>query len=153
MTERASTSTPPIVCDMTDAPDTPTERLAEYERLFTEALIGRERTHDGIRFRFRADPGVEAWVRDLGVREKACCAFFSFAVSVHGGEVWWDGSVVDDDVARQILDELYRLPDTVADGGPALFDRFSEQGLHVMINGGGAPRPATAAELGQGTGD
>jgi hypothetical protein len=153
MTDQTSTPTPPIVCDMTDAPDTTTERLAEYERLFTEALIGRERTHDGIRFRFRADPGLEDWVRDLAARDKACCAFISFAVTVHDDEVWWDRSVVDDDVARQILDELYRLPDTVTDGGPALLDRFSEQGLHVMINDGGALRPATTAELGLSTGD
>ena len=61
---------------MTDAPDTAIERLAEYEGLYTEALIGRERTDDGIRFRFRARPGLEEWVRDLAAREKACCAFF-----------------------------------------------------------------------------
>jgi hypothetical protein len=133
---------------MTDAPDTAAERLAEYERLFTESLIGRERAHGGIRFRFRAGRGLEEWVRDLAAREKACCAFFSFVVSVHDDEVWWDASVVDDPVARQILDEFYRLPDTVTDGGTALFGRFSEQGLRVMINDGGALRRATTAELG-----
>jgi hypothetical protein len=151
MPDKASSPTPPIVCDMTDAPDTTTERLAEYQRLYTEALIGRERTDDGIRFRFRDRPGLEDWVRDLAAREKACCAFFSFTVTVHGDEVWWDSSVVDDDIARQILDEMYRLPDTITDGGPALFDRFSEQGLKVMINDGGALRPATTAELGLST--
>jgi hypothetical protein len=148
MTDQTSTSHLPIVCDMTDAPDTATERLAEYERLYTEALIGRERTADGIRFRFRARPGLEEWVRDLAAREKACCAFVSFTITVHGDEVWWNSSVVDDDLARQVLDEMYHLPDTITDGGPALFDRFSEQGLQVMINDGGTLRPATTAELG-----
>jgi hypothetical protein len=138
----------PIICDMTDAPDTATERLAEYERLFTTALTGRERTADGIRFRFRADPGLEDWVRDLAAREKACCGFFTFDVTVHGGEVWLDASVVDDDLARQILDEYYRLPDTVTDGAAALFDRFMQQGLQVMIRDQGLLRPATAAEHG-----
>jgi hypothetical protein len=54
----------PIACDMTDAPDTAEERMAEYGRLFARSLTGRERTAGGIRFRFRAEDGVEAWVRD-----------------------------------------------------------------------------------------
>lgn len=148
MTDRTSAPNPPIVCDMTDAPDTTAERLAEYERLYTEALIGRERTDDGIRFRFRALPGLEERVRDLAAREKACCAFFSFAITVHGDEVWWDATVVDDDLARQILDEMYNLPDTITDGATALFDRFSQQGLQVMVNDSGTLRAATTAELG-----
>jgi hypothetical protein len=37
------TTTTPIVCDMTNASDTGPERLAEYQQLFTRALIGRER--------------------------------------------------------------------------------------------------------------
>jgi hypothetical protein len=121
----------PIVCDMTDAPDTDAERLAEYQRLFAQALVGRERTPDGTRFRFRAEPGVEAWVRDLAAREKACCAFFTFSVTSLDGEVLWDASVVDDEVARAILDELYALPDTASEGVDALEDRLTRRGLHV----------------------
>ena len=113
------TTNPPIVCDMTNAPDTPAERIAEYGRLFRVALVGRERTGDGIRFWFRAEHGVEEWIRDLARREQACCAFFTFAVSAHGGEVWWDATVVDDEVARQVLEEFFRLPDTAASGPPA----------------------------------
>jgi hypothetical protein len=142
----------PIVCDMTDAPDTAAERLAEYERLFTTALAARERIGKGIRFRFRAEPGLEDWVRDLAAREKACCAFFTFDIAAHGDEVWMDASVVDDDLARQILDEYYRLPESVAEGAAALFERFSAQGLEVMVRDGGVSRPATAAEHGW-TGD
>jgi hypothetical protein len=123
--------------------------LVEYERLFRGALVGRERTDEGIRFRFRAETGLEDWVRDLAAREKACCAFFTFDIASHGDEVWLDASVVDDDLARQILDELYRLPDSVADGAAALFERFGEQGLRVMIRDeDGVLRPATPAELG-----
>jgi hypothetical protein len=110
------TTNPPIACDMTNAPDTPAQRIAEYDRLWREALVGRERTEDGIRFRLRADAGIEAWVTDLARREQDCCSFFSFRVSVHGEELWWEATVVDDDVARQILDEFYRLPDTAALG-------------------------------------
>jgi hypothetical protein len=67
---------------------------------------------------------------------------------VHGDEVWWDASVVDDDLARQILDEYYRLPDTIASGAAALFDRFTQQGLQVMIRDQGVLRPATPPEHG-----
>ena len=50
-----SASSTPIVCDMTDASDTAEERMAEYGRLFAQALTGRERTDQGVRLRFRAD--------------------------------------------------------------------------------------------------
>jgi hypothetical protein len=99
---------------MTDAPDTPAERMAEYEKLFASALIGRERTESGVRFRFGIEEGLEEWIRDLAAREKACCAFFTFTVTRAGDELWWHASVPDDEVARQILDELYRLSDAVS---------------------------------------
>jgi hypothetical protein len=85
--------------------------MAEYRRLFGEHLTGRSRTAAGIRFRFRAGPGVEGWVRDLARREKACCAFFDFSVTADGQEVRWDASVADDEAARQALADFYRLPD------------------------------------------
>src|SRR4051812_30758971 len=103
---------PAIVCDMTGAADTTDERLAEYGRLFATALAGRERTGGGIRFRFRADPGVEDWVRDLAAREQACCAFFTFTISADEHEVRWDASVPDEDAARRILELFFLLPDS-----------------------------------------
>jgi hypothetical protein len=105
---------PPIACDMSSAPDTLAERLEEYRRLFAGFLVGREQSAAGIRFRFRGDPGVEAWVRDLAAREKACCAFFNIAVAATGDEVRWDMSVIDDDMARLILADFYRLPEALA---------------------------------------
>jgi hypothetical protein len=124
-----------IACDMTGAPDTPGERMAEYGRLFAAALLGRERTAAGIRFRLRADDGVAAWVRDLAAREKACCPFFDFAVSTVDGEVRWDATVVDDDTARAVLDEFYRLPETSADGVEGLSARLSTRGFEMTGNG------------------
>jgi hypothetical protein len=119
----------PIVCDMTDAPDTDADRMAEYRRLFAAALAGRERTEQGIRFRFRAEEGVEVWVRDLAAREKACCGFFAFDVTRSGAEVWWDAAVIDDENARLILEEFYSLPDTVAEGSEGWEDRLAAKGL------------------------
>jgi hypothetical protein len=129
--------TPVIACDMTGAADTPQERMAEYGRLFGAALVGRERTTDGIRFRLRADTGVEAWVRDLAAREKACCPFFDFAVSAEGGEVRWDATVLDDDTARAVLDEFYRLPETAVDGVEGLSDRLATLGFAVTADEAG----------------
>ena len=103
--------TPPIVCDMSGAPDTLAERLAEYRDLFADALVGRERIdEDAIQFRFRARPGLLDRVNDLAAREKACCAFFDFVISEHGDEIWWDARVPDDPIAHEILDAFYMLP-------------------------------------------
>lgn len=103
----------PVACTLTGVPGAFAERMAEYRRLFQEYLTGRSRTGPGIRFRFRAEPGVEDWVRDLALREKACCGFFDFTVSTDGQEVRWDAAVPGDEAARQALDEFYRLPDTL----------------------------------------
>jgi hypothetical protein len=139
-------TTTPIVCDMSSAPDTGPERLMEYQRLFTQALIGRERTAEGIRFRLRADDGIEAWVRDLAAREKACCAFFDYTITTDGVEVRWDATVIDDDIARAILDEFYELPDTVAEGVEGLENRLIERGLQITANHAG-----TVTEVGHAT--
>ena len=99
------------------APVPPAERAAEYRRLLTGYLTGREWRGAEVRFRFRADPGIEEWVRDLARREQECCAFFSITVAATSDEIWWDMSVIDDDMARQVLTDFYLLPDTYADGG------------------------------------
>ena len=103
MTERA-----PIACTL----DTTglAARLAEFAQLFRGALVGRDTTPDGIRFRFASEPGVEQEIRDLARREQTCCSFFRFDIAVHGDEVWWDATV-DDPKARPLLDDLLALPD------------------------------------------
>lgn len=135
----------PIVCDMTTATDTDEERLAEYRRLFTQSLTGREKTGEGIRFRFRADPGVEEWVRDLAAREKACCAFYSFTVTVAGDEVLWDCTVPDNDIARAVLEEFYTLPDTLDEGLDGITKRLAQHGLVVISEAAGAVRTVQPA--------
>jgi hypothetical protein len=137
----------PIVCDMTNAVDTTDERLDDYRRLFGHDLIGRERTNAGIQFRFGARDGLAAEIRDLAAREKACCAFFDFDIREYGDEITWDASVVDDPIARQILDEYYALPDTLNESTADLFDRFAQQGLEIVIDDNGTKRPATDADL------
>ncbi|MGW4058576.1 hypothetical protein ACWEGE_09850 [Amycolatopsis sp. NPDC004747] len=142
MTPAAST---PIVCDMTTAPDTDEQRLAEYRRLFAQALAGRERTAEGIRFRFRAAPGVESWVRDLAAREKACCAFYAYTVTVEGDQVLWDCAVPDNDIARAVLDQFYALPDTLDENIDGIRERLGRQGLVVVSDATGTVRTVQPA--------
>jgi hypothetical protein len=71
-----------------------------YRRLFADALVGRDRTVAGIRFRFRADDGIGARVRHLAHLEEQCCSFFTLTITVTGGEVLWDSTVIDDDTGR-----------------------------------------------------
>lgn len=132
----------PIVCDMTTAPDTAQQRLDEYQELFARALVGREKTGQGIRFRFRAEPGVRAQVEDLAAREKACCAFFAFEVSLEGDEVVWDCAVSDNDDARALLEEFYQLPDTAVKGPDELLDRMGGKGLTFVGDPTGVQRLA-----------
>jgi hypothetical protein len=101
----------PVACTLTGTPGAFAERMAEYRRLFGQYLAERTRTAQGIRFRFRAEPGVGDWVRDLARREQECCGFFRFTVTADDQEIWWDAAVGDDGPARQALDEFYRLPD------------------------------------------
>ena len=131
---------PPIVCDMTGAPDSAAERIAAYAALFRTSLVRRERDGDTVRFVFRAAPGVEEWVRELAAREGACCAFFTFSVAACADEVWWDASVPDDDLAHRILEEWARLPDTALSGADAVEAGFVGSGLRIVGDDRG-PRP------------
>ena len=89
-------------------------RMGEFGTLFRDALVGRERTTRGIRFRFANRDGVEARVRDLAARELECCSFFAFAIAVNADEVWWDASV-DDPASQPVLDDFLALPERLAD--------------------------------------
>lgn len=130
--ERPAADTP-VVCDLSSAGDTPEQRLDEYHRLFGRALISRERTGaNGVRFRLRAEDGVQAWVRDLAAREKACCAFFAFEVTATAEEVVWDAEVIDDDTARAVLDEFYALTENATGSVEELRARFTEKGLSFV---------------------
>ena len=51
----------------------------------------------------------------------------------------WDATVIDDDIARAVLDEFYALPDTVADGFEGVYDRFTRQGLQFTSAPAGSP--------------
>ena len=122
----------PLVCDMSNARDTPQERMSEYGRLFDHALIGRERTSAGLAFRFEPQPGVAEWICDLSQREAACCPFFDYTISTtDDGEITWRIATDGDSVAESILDEMYQLPDITAGGFPGLLHQLGAAGLTI----------------------
>ena len=123
----------PVVCDVSTADDSPVERLAEWQRLFGR-MTGRERTESGIRFRFRARDGLQAWIEDLAAREHACCAFMVFEVTPAGDEVHLDAAVSENDDARAVLEQFYELPETAAEDPAALAGRYRSTGLQ-FVNG------------------
>ena len=141
------TTTPAVVCDITDAPDTGAERLAEYGRLFDAAFVGRERTAvGGIRWVLRADPGIQAWAADLAARENACCAFMTNTVTTVGEHLHWDASVIDDPSAQAVLDLLFELPDRRWDSPEAVYREWDTLGVPIVIQDDATTRPATQAE-------
>lgn len=120
----------PLVCDFTDAPDTPEKRFDEYSRLFRAALIKRERTADSMVLTFANDAGVADWVTDLVKREASCCSFLSFEVNADNSAVRWKTSGTPD--AQRVLDELYRLAD-VTDPSPEVdLDAHSQPAIPVV---------------------
>lgn len=142
---------PAVVCDMTDAPDTGAQRLAEYARLFATTFVSRERTPAGFRWRLRADDGVETWARDLAARETACCAFLSITITRVGGEVWWDTGTIDDPAATAVLELMYGLPETGWTDVDEMHERFVRTtGVPIVITDGPVTRPATPEEIRNG---
>jgi hypothetical protein len=131
-----STSSPqPLVCDMTNAPDSMDERMAEWGRLFEHALAGRERTEGAVIWRFTARAGVEEWARDLAAREAACCGFLTYTVTVKDGQVVYRIDGDSDPMVQAALDELHDVPDHIAAGIPGMWDRLNRAGFEIRTSG------------------
>jgi hypothetical protein len=126
----------PIACDMSTAPDTPDERLAEYHALFERALLRRDRRGDAVVFWFRADPGIRETVDDLARREHACCPFFEFRIESVGGEVVWTtiNTRTGDERAGVdvILDAFHALPDHAGSDLEGYLGRLADHGVNVV---------------------
>lgn len=123
--------TQPLVCDLTGSGQTPAERLQQFRTVFG-ALAGRSRTDRGIRFRFRCDAVDEQHLRDLASREQACCAFFEIEVMRVGDELWWDTAVGADPAARAVLEDFFRLPESLLGAAPQ--DCLPTSGLVILAD-------------------
>jgi hypothetical protein len=56
-------------------------------------------------------------------------------VATQGDAVIWDSAVVDDEIARAVLDEYYDLPVTAFDSVEALEAKMRERGLRITTAG------------------
>jgi len=121
-----------IACNMTDARDTPQERLAEYGRLFAHAMVGRDRSGEAVEFRFASKPGVVEWVTDLVRREAACCPFFSYRLTAEEDCIVWRTSSGARPAAQIMLDEFHELPEHCADGIEGYFQRLEDRGVPII---------------------
>ena len=84
-TSEDTTSDRPVACSLTSADMA--ARVGRWRRLAVRAMTGRTETADGLRIRFRADPGVEDELRDLAAGENDCCPWAAWAVKTAGHEV------------------------------------------------------------------
>lgn len=110
---------------MTAAEDSLADRLAEYRRLFDQALLARESTQTATTFRLTDRADVRDWVLDLVRREAACCPFLSYDVDADGEQIVWRTTGIGAaDLA--ILDEFLATADShdsSADIAEALTER------------------------------
>lgn len=62
-------------------------RRERWERLNARAGLARETTPEGVRLRFRADPGTLSELRMLAAAERRCCVWARWSVVAGEGEV------------------------------------------------------------------
>lgn len=79
-------------------------RVAEFDALFADALLGVDRQGPG-RVRLVLDGAAEDRARELARRETGCCSFFTFAFHGDGrGRLLMDVSAPDEHAA--VVDAL-----------------------------------------------
>lgn len=124
----------PIACDMSEARDTPEQRLTEYGELFERALLARERHDDRVVLVFTADAREQ--VEDLARREHACCPFVDYHVEATGDEVRWTTTNTihggDRAAADAMLDALHELPEHAGSNVDGHLARLAERGVKVV---------------------
>ncbi len=72
-------------------------------------------------------------MRALAAKDRACCAFFAFAVTTEGDEVLWEAAVTDNDLARAVLEEYYAMPDTLVESDVGVRERLVERGVALIF--------------------
>lgn len=124
----------PIACDMSTAPDTPEERLAEYRELFERALLARERRDDAVVLTFSAD--AQEQVVSLARREHACCPFVDYRIELAGRQlVWTTTNTVQGehrDVVDVMLDAFHDLPEHAASDLDGYLARLAARGVEFV---------------------
>jgi hypothetical protein len=109
--------------------------------------VGRVRPGGGAAMTWclRAEPGIEAWARDLAARENACCAFMTHTIS--DDHVLSHATTIDDPSARAVLDLFYELPARRWDTVDAVEERWQVLAVPILIRDGDRTRVATREEI------
>ncbi len=69
-------------------------RIREFDELFAESMRSVDRPAPGrLRMELDATPTTAGRAAHLAARETACCSFFTFTMTVAGGELWLEVSV------------------------------------------------------------
>ena len=74
-----------IACSL--SPTALSSRRERWRRLIARSGLGRDETPEGLRLRFRADPGAAAELRALAAAERECCAWAEWSVEPGDGEI------------------------------------------------------------------
>jgi hypothetical protein len=79
---------PPVACSLSRAGLA--EQAGRWRRLAARALAGQVKTADGVRLRFRPEPGAEAELRALAGVEAGCCPWATWTVEASAGQLVLD---------------------------------------------------------------
>lgn len=75
----------PIACTL--GPSDLALQAERWHRLGARAALDRVETPQGVRLRFRREPGVEDELGQLVAVERVCCAFADWSLHVDGEEI------------------------------------------------------------------
>jgi hypothetical protein len=78
----------PVACTLGSA-DLAAQR-SRWEQLAAWAMTGRAETADGLRLRFRREPGTEEELRALAAVENECCPWAAWTVRADAGQIVLD---------------------------------------------------------------
>jgi len=98
----------PIVCTADTSRATAIQAQMDGYRAAFEHLAASERFPGGFRWRFRAQPGLDAALETLARHEHECCRFMAFNVFRQGEEIVWETRAAEG--AASVVEEYFHLP-------------------------------------------
>lgn len=88
---------PPVACSLSRAGLA--GQAGRWARLAARSLTGRIATADGVRLRFRAEPGAEAELRTLVAVETQCCPWATWTIQTGPAQLVLDVRSAGDGIA------------------------------------------------------
>lgn len=85
ITTEGDGGTVPVACTLTSAGLA--AQSDRWEQLAARAMTERAETADGLRIRFRHEPGAEEELRELAAVENECCPWAAWTVEQEEGQI------------------------------------------------------------------